>query len=289
LTHKITERNLKRSDMNPGKPDVSVIAFIGPAGTGKSRRAQLIARNNNVDYLIDDGLVVAKGKIMIGKSAKSEKNLIRAIRRALFQFPEHRQSVIEFIVRNAPCRIMIVATSRSMAEKISRNLGIPKPERFIDITEVATPQEISAARHERHQNGHHVIPVSQAQLRKNFAGKLVGHLRELLKSKDKHDDERTVVRPPFSFFGNLSIETYAVSQIVEHVVKITNQVVAVKEVRIRSHNDRLDVLVHVDIELQGKSFYHLSRTIQKRVVSAINYFTGMDVRSVDVFVEEVRF
>lgn len=289
MTREITDGNLKRYLVDSGKPEVTVIAFIGPAGTGKSRRAQLVARNNNVDYLIDDGLVVAKGKIMIGKSAKSEKNLIRAIRRALFQFPEHRQSVIEFIGRNAPCRIMIVATSRSMAEKISRNLGIPKPEKLIDITEVATPQEISAARHERHQNGHHVIPVSQAQLRKNFAGKLVGHLRELLKSKDKHDDERTVVRPPFSFFGNLSIETYAVSQIVEHVVKITNQVVQVKEVKIRSYNDRLDVLVHVDIELKGKSFYHLSRTIQKRVVSAINYFTGMDVRSVDVFVEEVRF
>lgn len=268
---------------------VSLIAFIGPAGTGKSRRAQLIARNNNVDYLIDDGLVITKGKIMIGKSAKSEKNLIKAIRRALFQFPEHRKSVMDFIRKNVPCKIMIVATSRTMAEKIARNLGMGTPELFIDITEVATPEEISQAKHERHNNGHHVIPVSKAQLRKNFAGKLVGHLRELLKTKDKHDEERTVVRPPFSFLGNLSIDTDAVSQIVEHVVEITDQVTKVREIKIRSSNDRIYVAVHVDMELHGKSFYGLSRTIQKRVVSAINCFTGMDVRSVDVFVEEVQF
>jgi len=268
---------------------VSLIAFIGPAGTGKSRRAQLIARNNSVDYLIDDGLVIAKGKIMIGKSAKSEKNLIKAIRRALFHFPEHRKNVMDFIRKHVPCKIMIVATSRTMAEQIAHNLGIGDPKLFIDITEVATPEEISQAKHERHKNGHHVIPVSKAQLRRNFAGKLVGHLRELLKTKDKHDEERTVVRPPFSFLGNLSIDTDAVSQIVEHVVGITDQVTKVKEVKIKSNNDRIDVAVHVDMELHGKSFYDLSRTIQKRVVSAINCFTGMDVRSVDVFVEEVRF
>ena len=50
---------------------IRVIAFVGPAGTGKSQRAQMVAQAHEVDYIIDDGLVIAKGRIMAGKSAKS--------------------------------------------------------------------------------------------------------------------------------------------------------------------------------------------------------------------------
>lgn len=74
-----------------------VIAFVGPAGTGKSQRAQMISRENNVDFMIDDGLLISKGRIVAGKSAKAEKNLVRAIRRALFQFPDHRSAVLDYL------------------------------------------------------------------------------------------------------------------------------------------------------------------------------------------------
>jgi len=77
----------------------------------------MVAQENEVDFLIDDGLVISKGRIMAGKSAKSERNLVRAIRRALFQFPDHRKAVRAFLQKSAPCKIMIIATSISMAEK----------------------------------------------------------------------------------------------------------------------------------------------------------------------------
>lgn len=179
-------------------PKTRVIAFVGPAGTGKSQRAQVVALENEVDYIIDDGLVIAKGRIMAGKSAKAEKNLVRAIRRALFQFPDHRKAVLSFLDKKRPRKLMIIATSISMAEKISRALRLPYPEMIIDITEVASPEEIIKARRERHEKGQHVIPASRTQIRKNFAGKLVGHLRGLFKSVDREDGERTIVRPPFS-------------------------------------------------------------------------------------------
>ncbi len=269
--------------------NVQVIAFIGAAGTGKSRRAQLIARKNKVDYVIDDGLVVSRGRIMIGRSAKSEKNLIRAIRRALFQFPDHRMQVIKFLEKHSPCQIMIIATSESMANKIARNLKLSEPDRFIFITDVATSEEISIAVRERHQNGHHVIPVSHAQIRKNFGGKLVGHLKELWKSREKHDGERTVVRPPFSFYGNLRIDIMAISQIVEHVTKITTQVVKVNEAKVRSDDEKLDITINISIRPDGRNIVEISRLIQKRIVSAVSYFTGMDIKTVNVKIEEVLF
>ena len=41
-------------------PGVKTSAFVGPAGTGKSQRAQLVASLVNADFIIDDGLVIHK-------------------------------------------------------------------------------------------------------------------------------------------------------------------------------------------------------------------------------------
>ena len=246
-----------------------------------------MARTRNIDYVIDDGLVVSRGRIIRGKSAKAEKNLISAIRRALFQYPDHRESVISFLSGEAPCRVMVIATSNSMAEKIVRTLGLPAPSEFIHIEDVATPDEIRQAKEERNKKGHHVIPVSQAQIRKNFAGKLVGHLRELLKSKDGHEGERTVVRPPFSFYGNLCIEITAISQIVGHVVGRTAQVKDVGEIRIKSSDDSLRISMDINVTMGKQNLLELSRVIQKRAASGVSFFTGMEVKAVDVHIKEV--
>lgn len=269
-------------------PKTRVIAFVGPAGTGKSQRAQVVALENEVDYIIDDGLIIAKGRIMAGKSAKAEKNLVRAIRRALFQFPDHRKTVLSFLDKKRPKKLMIIATSISMAEKISRALRLPYPEMIIDITEVASAEEIIKARRERHEKGQHVIPASRTQIRKNFAGKLVGHLRGLFKSVDREDGERTIVRPPFSFYGELSIESSAVLDIVRHVLKSNPQVASIKDVKVRYREEAVSIEASLQV-LPGKmDFRQIGLVNQKRVASAVSYFTGMDVEEVDIHIVEVR-
>ncbi|NCC61367.1 MAG: hypothetical protein EOM12_10595 [Verrucomicrobiae bacterium] len=264
-----------------------VIAFVGPAGTGKSQRAQMVAMENEVDYIIDDGLVIAKGRIMVGKSAKAEKNLVRAIRRALFQFPEHRKAVLAFFQKKQPKKLMIIATSISMAEKITRALRLPYPEMIIDITEVASAEEIINARRERHEKGQHVIPASRTQIRKNFAGKLVGHLRGLFKSVDKEDGERTIVRPPFSFFGELTIESSAILDLVRHVLSSNPQITEVKDIRVRYKDDAISMEIVLQVIPGKMDFHRLGVVNQKRVASAVSFFTGMDVDGVDVHIVEV--
>ena len=114
-----------------------VLAFVGPAGTGKSQRAHFIARQFGADYIIDDGLLIKNGKILCGKSAKTEQNQVRAIRRALFEFSDHRDQVVKVLEKSAPGTILIVATSPGMALKISKQLSLPNPERYIYIEEIA--------------------------------------------------------------------------------------------------------------------------------------------------------
>ena len=40
-----------------------VYAFVGPSGTGKSYRAQMVANEKNIKYIIDDGLLIREKKI----------------------------------------------------------------------------------------------------------------------------------------------------------------------------------------------------------------------------------
>ncbi|MCR5340631.1 MAG: hypothetical protein K6E60_04715, partial [Saccharofermentans sp.] len=48
---------------------IAVIAFVGPSGTGKSTRAIKVARDNNIHYIIDDGLLINGSRIVAGTSA----------------------------------------------------------------------------------------------------------------------------------------------------------------------------------------------------------------------------
>ncbi len=278
----------KTAPVNGGLDKVEVTAFVGPAGTGKSQRAQLVALTLGLDYIIDDGLVIRKGQIVLGKSAKAEKNQVKAIRRALFEYEDHRQAVVDFFRTNQPCSLMIIATSPDMASRIVNNLGLNEGYRMISIEDVATPEEISNARRERSLKGQHVIPVSHVQVRKNFAGKLVGRLRVLWTEKGQNDGEKTIVRPPFKFYGNLSIDPRVAEQMAEFIVSRTQQVTSVVSVHARPSNDGLSIFLSLRLSTGDTPFLLLGKTIQTRVASAVGSITGIEVHRVQINVEEVE-
>ena len=281
----VSKREVPPASLSSKSP--RVLAFVGPAGTGKSQRAQMVARENDVEFIIDDGLVISGGKIHAGKSAKSEKNLVRAIRRALFEYPDHRIAVTEFLRQKKPRNIMVVATSISMADKITRALSLSLPERIIDITEVASPDDILSARRERMEKGQHVIPVSRTQLRKIFGGKLVGHLRDLFKSMDRDEGERTIVRPPFSFFGSVTIHSSAIADLVRLVVASSPQTGGAKDIRVRSGDDSVSLEITISVFPGKLNFLQIGSMHQRKVASAVSYFTGIDVNKVDINVGEI--
>ena len=41
-----------------GFEKIKVYAFVGPSGTGKSYRAQMVASENDINFIIDDGLLI---------------------------------------------------------------------------------------------------------------------------------------------------------------------------------------------------------------------------------------
>ncbi|MCE5201408.1 MAG: hypothetical protein LLF78_02685 [Synergistaceae bacterium] len=269
-------------------PGVKTFAFIGAAGTGKSQRAQLVSSMVDADYIIDDGLVISKGSIVCGKSAKSERNQVSAIRRALFEFEDHRKEVAAFFRENSPCSVMIISTSDNMVERIIHNLGLQEPSKIIRIEEVATPEEIAKARRERFSKRQHVIPVSHVLVRKNFAGKLAGQLRVFWKSKDNREGEKTIVRPPFSFYGDVHIEPEAIKQLVNFIATRTAQVAKVTEVNVSpEREENISIEVRLAVTLGEKQLLNIAQLVKNRIAVSVRYFTGLDVKKVDVIIEEV--
>ena len=46
-----------------GTNKIKVYAFVGPSGTGKSYRAQMVASERNINYIIDDGLLIKENEV----------------------------------------------------------------------------------------------------------------------------------------------------------------------------------------------------------------------------------
>lgn len=286
MKHEIQDTQLEKNSM-PDLSAIEVLAFVGAAGTGKSQRASQVARQNAVDFVIDDGLVVSKGQIMAGKSAKAERNLVRAIRRALFEYAPHRTEVATFLASRMPCKVMIIATSVSMMEKIIKKLELNPPEKIINITDVASREEIRNALKERREKKQHVVPVARTQIQRNFAGKLVSQLKDLFKGKDRQDDNRTIVKPPFSFDGRVTIEEEAILAMIRHLAVIGDHIQQIKELNIVPEGDVLNINLVVDIKPGDKNVLNLARQMQKKLSVGLSFFTGMEVKKVNIKIEEV--
>ena len=64
------------------KKDIKVYAFVGPSGTGKSYRAQMVAGEYDIKYIIDDGILVRNNDIVAGSSAKKAPTKIETVKHA---------------------------------------------------------------------------------------------------------------------------------------------------------------------------------------------------------------
>ena len=200
---------------------IRVFAFVGPSGTGKSYRAQYVASENNISYIIDDGLFIKDNEVIAGSSAKKAPTKIETVKHALFQTEAEKKEIQTAIKKYKPESIMILGTSDNMVHKIAENLGLPKIERIIRIEEIATEEEIQAARRMRVTEGKHVIPVPTFEIKKDFSGYILDPL-QIFKSKGQgkapYVSEKSIIRPTFSYMGNFTISDSVFRQIIEYLV-----------------------------------------------------------------------
>ena len=76
---------------------MKTVSFTGKSGTGKSYQATALAQRRRFDAIIDDGLLIYKGQIVAGTSAKKCATKAAAMRAALFNVQEQRDAVVAAI------------------------------------------------------------------------------------------------------------------------------------------------------------------------------------------------
>ncbi|MBQ7155469.1 MAG: hypothetical protein IJR85_07960 [Synergistaceae bacterium] len=271
--------------MSDALAGIQVYAFVGPAGTGKSHRATHVAKQNGIDFIIDDGLVISRGRILAGRSAKSEINRLRAIKRAIFEYPEHRDEVVRYLSKHPPEKIMILATSEGMIDKIISRLGLNSPVKIIEITDIATGEEIEAALKERREKKQHVVPVAKAQIQQNFAGKLVSQIKGLFKGREA--ERNTIVKPLFSFNGKVTIDSDAILTMCRNLLEFGEHVRKIREIDLDTDDDKIELNIELDLNLGTMSALSIAKTLQRRLRSGLSYFTGMEIRRVNIRVNEI--
>lgn len=267
---------------------VRVFALVGRSGTGKSFRAQLVAQKYGIDIIIDDGLAIRDQRILAGKSAKKENGRFAAVRTALFSHPDHAREVIRGLRAEDFKKVLIVATSDRMAEKIARRLHLPEPGRWIRIEDIATQEEIAAAGRTRAAGGKHIIPVPSVEVKREHSHIFLDSIQVFLKRKlffrkGKNSFEKTLVRPTYSNKGLVRISESALSQMVIHCVREYNPEIRVDKIVVTTEDGayKLEVITRIPFGMKIDGRIH---GLQLFILENIEQFTGLDLKEVNVTV-----
>jgi uncharacterized alkaline shock family protein YloU/adenylate kinase family enzyme len=269
---------------------VEVVALIGPSGTGKSHAAMLLANELGADLIIDDGLLIYESRILAGWSAKREATRIAAVRRAIFSDPEHAAKVRAALLKHNPSRILVIGTSRSMVNRITDRLELPRPSRELDIHAVATPEEIQRALRERREQNKHVIPAPTFEVKKTFSGYLVDPLRLLLRPRGGSQTmmvEKSVVRPTYSSLGKFFIADSVVMTIALRSCLEVEGVSRVLKVAVTGVPE--GVAVNIDVALlYGCRPFEVLLAAQRRVKYMVEHMTALNVTSINVSARKMQ-
>ena len=237
-------------DILPFANKIKVYAFVGPSGTGKSYRAQMVASEKNVHYIIDDGLLIKDNEVIAGESAKKAATKVATVKHALFYEDEEKEKIIKAFKKYRPESILILGTSDGMVEKIAANLGLPEISETVYITDVATEQEMETARRIRVTEGKHVIPVPTFEIKKDFSGYLLDPLK-IFKSKGKGEkpyiSEKSIIRPTFSYLGKFTISDLVFRQIVEYLAAQTPAIYKILKIRVENYGEGAKIYMEVTI------------------------------------------
>ncbi|MCI8617757.1 MAG: ATP-binding protein [Clostridia bacterium] len=268
---------------------MKVYAFVGPSGTGKSYRAQMVASEKNVNYIIDDGLLIKDNQVIAGESAKKAPTKIETVKHALFYKEEEKQEIIRALKKYKPESILILGTSDGMVQKIAANLELPEISDTTYISDVATQEEMQTARRIRVTEGKHVIPVPTFEIKKDFSGYILDPL-QIFKTKGRGNkpyiSEKSIIRPTFSYLGNFTISDTVFRQILEYLVAKSDGIYKVQKIRVDNLGEGAKIHMEVTV-VYGFNLYQGIKEFKEKAKKEIEKLTAMNVEEFEVVVKNI--
>jgi len=271
---------------------MKVIAFVGASGTGKSYRSVIVSKQYGADAIIDDGLLISNGKLLAGTSAKRQPTKIASVKHALFMNERQGIEAKKALEDNHIECLMILGTSDGMVEKIAKNIGIGPIEKTVYISEIATPEEMQLAYNMRMKQGKHVIPVPTLEIKKDFSGFFLHPLRHLQENLDKSGDmtenEKSIVRPTYSYMGDYTISDSVIVDMAIYEAEKIDGVIKVQNINLRKTNHG----VHIDMTVilrYGVDIFDVCHKAQSAIKKNIEQCTSINVRRVHVLVKNLKY
>ena len=267
---------------------MEVYALVGSSGTGKSFKALEFAYENDIEYIIDDGILIYKNKVLAGISAKQANTTIEAVKRAIFYNLEHRQEVREAIKKENIRKILIIGRSKKMVNQIVERLSIGRVCKFINIQDISTKYEIEIAKQAR-KEGNHVIPVPAVEIKSMASGLSINSLKRLFRKGNNRNMivlEKTIIRPTFSYIGKFYISADVIKQIIEYEVYNFGSIDRINKINIENCNNFMNIFVSINInDLETiKKIEDIQQTIKK----SIEKMTLVNVQKIDINIHKIK-
>ena len=273
----------------PFMKKIKVYAFVGPSGTGKSYRAQMVASEKDIHFIIDDGLLIKDNEVIAGESAKKAETKVATVKHALFYEDNEKEVIIKALKKYKPDSILILGTSDGMVKKIAENLSLPEISETIYITDVASEQEMQTARRIRVTEGKHVIPVPTFEIKKDFSGYLLDPL-QIFKSKGKgqkpYISEKSIIRPTFSYMGKFTISDLVFRQILEYLATQTKAIHKILKTRVENYGEGVNLYMEVSI-VYGYNVIDGLKSFKEKARKEIEKLTAMNVVELEVVAKNI--
>jgi hypothetical protein len=239
---------------------MEIYGLYGKSGTGKSHKSSQIIELYQIDAVIDDGILIMNKMRVAGKSAKNERSMYAATKRAIFFSESHRQEVCDFIKKSKISRMLVIGTSQRMIRRIAERLELPREIEWLAIESFQTEEEIKLAQ-EKRAEGFHVIPIVPVEVEKTYTGwfrKLVIHL-------GKRKEEVTLVKP--LYIGNrITIDPQCIRDL---VTLTTDPILQIHSVKVDKEK------VFVSLSMQPGGTIENLRVWKKKLDSVLSYSLGI--------------
>lgn len=273
---------------------LTVMALVGESGTGKSFKSKLLAQKYGIDAIIDDGLLIQNDKILGGRSAKTEKTYMGAVRIALFDDKDHRDEVAKIIKTKKIKKLLLLGTSEKMVTKIATRLQVPPPSKIIRIEDIATREEIDKAIRSRQVEGKHVIPVPAIEIKRNYSQIFYDSIKVFFskpamlfgKGAKAKTFEKSVVTPEFSKKGRVSISEAALTQMTMHCVQEFDSNIRIKKFSIKTNARGYRLVITIDVPF-GKQLTGEIYKLQSYIVDNIEKYTGILIEEVSIIIDKI--
>lgn len=267
---------------------MQIYGLFGQSGSGKSYTAKHIAEALETDWIIDDGLLIWRGHIIAGESAKFEKTKMGAVKRAIFTDPSHKEDVRCALERvPAEGTILVIGTSRKMIERICTNLRLTAPITWVPIEEMISREEISLAQNFR-QYGMHAIPINETKIQETKMGRLLARIRFAPRPSMESQASlaRTIVNPPFAG-GAIHVHPRAIRDSILYLIAEQNHAFRVDKVSINLG----DVpLIHLRVKaIYGYPIQDAAPKLLSSVRNYLSSFLGLSLVQVELVIVGLHF